>query len=105
MIENEKTARNRKDHLGQPQSIALRYRNLGFEEMNRLVAEETDSAAAKSRQFWTGDKLITRHQLAELVQWVTSYFDPLLSRLEDSNLMAVGLYHDSWVNPDQGEPS
>src|SRR5215510_640061 len=106
MIKNEKAARNREDHLGHLQSIAFRYRNLGFEEMDRVVAEDTDSAAAKSRQFRTRDKLIARHQLAELIQWVACYFNPpLFSRLDNSKLVSVGLYHDPGINTDEGETS
>ena len=80
MVEDEKDARNHEDYLGQLQFIALRYRNFGFEEMDGFVAEETNSAAAESRQFRARDKLIARHQLPDLIQWVACYFDsPLAS--------------------------
>src|SRR5262249_28296280 len=63
MIEDEKAACNHEDHLGQLQFIALCERNLPFEEMDRFIAEETNGATAESRQSWTRDKLIARHQL------------------------------------------
>ena len=78
MVEDEKAACNHEDHLRQLQFITLCCRNFGFEGMDRFVAEETDSTAAESRQFRTRHKLIARHQLAELIQWVTCYFSPPL---------------------------
>src|SRR6266487_1916015 len=67
MVEDEKSACDHEDHLGQLQFIALRYGNFGFKEMNRFVPEETDSAAAETGKFRTRHKLIARHQLADLI--------------------------------------
>ena len=46
MIEDEKTARDHEEHLGQVQIVALRHWNFGFEEMDRFVAEKSNRAAA-----------------------------------------------------------
>ena len=84
MVEDEKAACNHEDHLRQLQFITLCCRNFGFEGMDCFVAEETDSAAAEPRQFWVRDKLIARHQIAELIQWITCCFSPPLnSQFED----------------------
>jgi hypothetical protein len=106
MIENEKVACNHEDHLGQLQFVTLCWRNLGFEEMNRFVAKETDCASAKSGQFRTRDELIARHRLAELIQRVACHLDPPLdSQFDDLKLVSVGLYHDARIYPGEGEAS
>src|SRR5262245_30346773 len=106
MIEDEKTACNHEDHLGQLQFIALRWRNLRLEEVNGFVAEKTDGAAAESREFRTRDRPIARHQFADLVQWIACHCNPPLRfRLQDSKFPTVAFYHDSRIAPHKGEAS
>src|SRR5215468_9042249 len=106
MVEYEKDARNHEDYLGQLQFVALRSWNFRFEEMDGFVAEETNSTAAESRQFWTRDKLIARHQLPDLIQWVAFCFDsPLVSRFDDLQFVPVGFYHYPRIDPEEREAS
>ena len=74
--------------------------------MDCFVTEETNSAAAESREFWTRDKLIARHQLSDLIQWVTCYFDLALdSQFDDLQLGPVGFDDDPRIDTDKGEAS
>ena len=106
MIEDEKAAGNHEDHLGQLQFIAFRHRNFGFEEVDCFVAEEANSAAAESRQFRTRNKLISRHQFLEFIQWVACYVDPPLdSRFRDLQLTPEAFYHHPRIDSYEGETS
>ena len=61
MIENQDRAWNHQERFGQSKFILTCERNFGLEKVNRFVANETDGAAGKPRQFGTRYKPITAH--------------------------------------------
>src|SRR5262245_62029430 len=92
MIENQKHARNHEQRLGQLKFIALCGWNFGLEKVDRLVADESHSAAGEARQLLVRYKPITPHQFSNLVEGITAHFEsPFVSILDDSNLAPVAL--------------
>src|SRR4029077_553344 len=99
VIENHKRARNHEQRLGQLKFILLRQWNFGLEKVDRLVADKSDSAAGKPRQFGPRHELITRHQLLHLVDWIAAHFElPVVSVLDNSNLAPVALQNHASVH-------
>ena len=105
MIENEKAVCNHEERLGQLELIPGCNWNLGLEETDCFVPKKTDSAASEARQFRTRDELITRHQFAQLVEWVSRYVEPLLATaFGNSNFVTVALDDNPWFGPNEREP-
>src|SRR6266513_3858511 len=106
MIENEKAVCNHEERLGQLELIPGCNWNLGLEETDCFVPKKTDSAASEARQFRTRDELITRHQFAQLVEWVSRYVEPLLATaFGNSNFVTVALDDNPWFGPNEREPA
>src|SRR5258708_6462051 len=98
-MEKQKHTRNHEQRLRQLKFILLRQWNFGLEKVNCLVADKSDSAAGKPRQFGARHELITRHQLPNLVDWIAAHFEsPVVSVLDDSNLAPVALQNHASVH-------
>src|SRR5262249_24561132 len=73
MVENQDGAWNHQERLGQSKFILMRERNFGFKKVDRFVANETNGAACKPRQFRARYKLIAVHQLSHFIDWAPAY--------------------------------
>src|ERR671918_485781 len=99
VIENQKRARNHEQCLGQLKVILPCQWNFGLEKVDRLVADESDSAAGEARQFRMRHELITRHQFSYLIEGIAACFEsPFVSVLYDSNLASVALQNHARVH-------
>src|SRR6266576_639426 len=99
VIEKQKHARDHEQRLRQLKFILLRQWNFGLEKVDCLVADKSDSAAGKPRQFGPRHELITRHQLPHLVDWIAAHFEsPLVSVLDDPNLAPIVLQNHASVH-------
>ena len=78
MVENEKGPWNHEDCLGQAEFVPRWNWNSGFEKMDRLVAEKTNSATSKPWKFWARQEAITSHQLAQLIERIAAHLEPVL---------------------------
>src|SRR5262249_23970334 len=99
VIENQKRARNNEQRLGKLKFILWRQWNLGLEKVDRLVADESDSAAGEARQFRVRHELITRHQFSHLIEGIAACFEShFVSVLDDSNLAPVALQNHARIH-------
>src|SRR5262249_25527520 len=106
MIENQDSAWDHQERFGQSKFILTWEWNFGFEKVDRFVANETDGATAKPRQFRTRYELITTHQLLHFVYRAAAYLQSLfLFALDDSNLASMALHHHARINANERKTS
>src|SRR5262245_16170409 len=106
MIENQQDAWNHQERFGNSKFILTCERNLGFEKVDCFVANETDGATGKPRQFRTRYKPIATHQLLYFVDRTPAYLQSVfLFVLDDSNLQSVTLHHHARINADERKSS
>src|SRR5437762_3898293 len=105
MIEDEKALCNYEECLGQLELIPRCDWNLGLEEMDCFVPEKTDGPARKSWQFRARNELITRHQFAQLIEWISRCVEPLLApAFGNSNFVTMTLDDNPRLGPNEREP-
>ena len=77
-----------------------------FKETDRFVPEKTDSSAGKARQFRARDELITRHQVADFIEWIDWRFEsPLIPTFNNSDFAPVALNDRPRFESGEREPS
>src|SRR6266404_288888 len=106
MVENEQAPGNHEEHLGQMQIVTLRDRNFRFEEIDRFVAEKSDSAAGEPWHFRKRDNLVTRHQFADFIKRIGHRLKTMLASLVyNLDLTTVTADDEARVAPDERESS
>src|SRR5438874_3507669 len=106
VIEHQKRARNHEQHLGQPKFILMREWNFGFEKVDRLIADKSDSAASEARQLRVRHELIKRHQSAQFVKRIAGCFESLFAAvLDDSDVAPVALHNRARIHAHERKTS